>query len=1508
MYLWGTTANDGDDYAVIYSRNGTSRLTFADHYSIVYNTGGSRGSLGSDEVIYNYAEMHFYETGTSNEVNMNGMLYCNDLDDKEGWAVTDASESSYHATTDTKLEIANDKYVTGTYDNSSADDSEFYVLFKSDTSNPLTMSYKSRCQASSLSDDNYTVTYNIRDTGDGTPSGVSTGTYKTFKAGHYIDTKDVASALFYGADFNEDQGGYYGMGGYAFSGWHSSTSTLSTAGLRPYSSSGLYTGTTSTQSNVTVYGTFYKPELEITKTADKTSYEYDSDITYTINVSQTETDTDYENNSMTLQAIGAQVTDTLPDELKLNSASSAKGGTVSTNGNSFTVSYGSGAGDAMSDTITVNATIVAEGTDDIKISNTATASSTKGYCDTVTSTSTVNVLAPVLEIEKSADKAIPDAYMYNDPDDPASCVVTYTLKVQQTKSGISAHNTVITDTIPNELELVSVTADNGTVAEINGNSFTLNYGDLAYGDTATITITANTVSYGEDIPNTAYANADHAKEVSDSANIRIIVPDIEIVKTADEYEYYVGDEVNYDIMVELADDSECEAKGFVISDTLPEGLEIVGTPTVTCQNNEKMATHATVTVSDDKKSFTVEWPVNSSYYLTSADVIYIHVTAACTEDVANNTVENVAMVTALNTPDEPEDEADVDVIEPELSITKMADKVNYAIGDEITYTITVTQDQPDVDAYNVIVSDDLPTYMELVSVSAANTSVNGTKGAVSRYGNNSFIVTYEKLSYGEEAVITVKAKALTNHDGIVNSATADADNTYEPVEDEATVNVLLPELAITKLATPSSYSQTDTVTYEIEVSQTVADLTAYDVVVSDTLPDELTLLNVESDGDVSIHNNSFTVTFGELSYGADELITVTASADEVGEEIWNTAYASGYADTAETTPVKDVQDDAKISIRRPGLNVLKDAEYGPYYPDDEVTYTLTVYNNAEADDGVPTAYNVVVSDELPDGMTLVDVVSVDGEVEINGNAFTVAFASVAPGESHDITVTATVEDSAANTTVTNIVTVTSDNADPVDDYVDIAVIKPVLEIEKTADKAIYSVDEDVTYTITAEQTVSGVTAENVVITDTLPEGMALKDIQMKEVSGTVYVDGEIYSAADAEADEADEAYADVDDTEAGIDDAEAEDAADDAAIADGGTEIRIEIPELRYGETAVIEVTVTATQAGEDITNTAYITADHADDEDDDADVTVLQPALSVTKTVDFFDHFESDEAVYTIVVSQTVEGAEAYDVFVYDALPEGLTLVDVSTLGPIGEVSIDGNTLIVSYGTLSYGNDAEITVTATVDPEYTDRVIDNVATAHASNVPDDPEDDAEVEFMDPALEITKVSDKAVYDVGDEVTYVITVTQTVEDEYETDVVVTDEIPTGLTVNHVKLEGVEGSVSQLDNDITVTIPKLSYGEEAVVTVRATVGESLAEQNVTNVAAAKGGHTDEATDDAVISVNEMPEETPAAAIGGSNGGSSGSAKTGISALPIALAAIAGLIAVLAIVFVVRRRRTA
>ncbi len=327
------------------------------------------------------------------------------------------------------------------------------------------------------------------------------------------------------------------------------------------------------------------------------------------------------------------------------------------------------------------------------------------------------------------------------------------------------------------------------------------------------------------------------------------------------------------------------------------------------------------------------------------------------------------------------------VASADLSITKTdsADPVN--AGDSLTYTVTVDNAGPDT-ATNVVVTDTLPAGVTLVSTSGCTEDPNGVPmcslGDIAAGGSASYTIM---VSVDAATVGTITNMAS------VASDTDDPDTGNNMVSEDTTV-IAIADLSITKADSVDPVIAGTQLTYTIDVSN-AGPSTAVNVVVTDNLPAGVSL--VSTSGCAEDPSGAPTCSLGDIAGGGSASYTITVDVDEdFTGTLSNTASVTsatndpntGNNSATETTVVNAEAD----------LSITKADNADPVVADDPLTYTINVSNA-----GPSTAVNVVVTDNLPAGVTLV---STSGCAEDPSGTPACSLGDLASGASasYDITV------------------------------------------------------------------------------------------------------------------------------------------------------------------------------------------------------------------------------------------------------------------------------------------------------------------------------------------------------------------------------------------------------------------------------------------------------------------------------------------------------------------------
>jgi uncharacterized repeat protein (TIGR01451 family) len=415
----------------------------------------------------------------------------------------------------------------------------------------------------------------------------------------------------------------------------------------------------------------------------------------------------------------------------------------------------------------------------------------------------------------------------------------------------------------------------------------------------------------------------------------------------------------------------------------------------------------------------------------------------------------------------------VQALAGDLVITKTPDAASVSAGDQIGYTITVTNNGAGT-ATGVKVTDTVPTNAGLGwSIDAANTTGTWTlSGGVLSFGGASGV----SLAPGASVHVHITSATSAATCGIVNnSASASSTNDGSPSVGPVAITVNCPDLNVTKLVAtgdddfgPTSQALAgDTLNYRITISNTGA-AAATNVPVSDdisALLDHATY-NADCSNSCSFAAETLTWTIPTIAAGGSVTLTFSVELDAtfptgttnlpnvvvVTGTGSNCAAASTDPDCDTTTTVSEsiLSVDKSVTGNTGGID--PDLDVPAANVGDTLTYTL-------AYTGAGPLGGAVITDVLPQGIAYVQgsaeagdngsdftFVSYDDETRTltwRGNGEDGSIPDPADGDvTYQVTVLATAPELAQP--LVNVATIDSDQTPADEDIQPIAVLAPPL--------------------------------------------------------------------------------------------------------------------------------------------------------------------------------------------------------------------------------------------------------------------------------------------------------------------------------------------------------------------------------------------------------------------------------------------------------------------------------
>ncbi|TWU38935.1 hypothetical protein Q31b_40130 [Novipirellula aureliae] len=692
-----------------------------------------------------------------------------------------------------------------------------------------------------------------------------------------------------------------------------------------------------------------------------------------------------------------------------------------------------------------------------------------------------------------------------------------------------------------------------------------------------------------------------------------------------------------------------------------------------------------------------------------------------------------------------------------LSLSKTVSVANPTVGQNVTFNLTVDNAGPD-SATGVQVTDLLPPEFAFVSSNptAAYNSTTGvwTVPSIPSTGSQSLSIVATVVSAdanGNAAEITASDQFDPN--STPNNGANDEDD-YATI----TVSPQTVDIVLTKTIDNAAPNVGDTVTFVVTVVN-LGPSAATGVSVHDLLPAGLSFdTNAPSQGVVTSQgmydraSGIWEVGTVEVGEANAETLTMVATVTAAGERS-NVAEVITIDQTDTTsTPGNgdpDEDDQASVVFNTPvvDLSITKTVTNPTPNVGENFSFVIRLDNQ-----NASTATGVRVTDIIQTPIEVISSSTNDGTV-YDPSTGVWEVGNVAVDENPELTIIARINSPTPVTNTARISAVDQADADTADDSATVSVTPKSIDLSltKSVDNARPVAGETVVFTVDVANAGPS-DATGVVVADTLPAGLTLVSADTTTASG---------AATTAE-----------------------------YIPASGrwmvGTVTPTEIQRL------ILTATYNATSQ---VTNTAEVIAANEFDVDsqpnndipgqDDQDSVVLSPAtadLSLTKTVDNGVPNVNQSVVFTIVVSNG-NNDPASGVVVRDLLPSGLEFVGItpdtadydalSGVWTIGDLDANSSATLqieaIPRSNQLFNNVAEIIEADQFDPD---------SQVNNGDLDEDDQDEVQIQPQQIDLSLTKTIDKERPNVGEEVEFLLTVSNAGPSD-ATGVFVTDSFPAGV---------------------------------------------------------------------------------------------------------------------------------
>ena len=742
------------------------------------------------------------------------------------------------------------------------------------------------------------------------------------------------------------------------------------------------------------------------------------------------------------------------------------------------------------------------------------------------------------------------------------------------------------------------------------------------------------------------------------------------------------------------------------------------------------------------------------------------------------------------------------------TISKSFGASSILLNNTTSLSFTITNPNATASLTGVGVTDSLPSGLKVATPNGLIGSCGGgTITAVA--GSGSVSLSGATLGASTSCTFSVNVIGTTAGTQVNTTGNVTSTNGGPGGTATATVTVVVPQLTVTKTASPNPFIVGQPASYTITVQNTGTATTTANITIADTLPIGITLATAVGTNWTCTGTTVLSCTFtGTLAVNASTVLTLNVNVDTTATTGTNSATASGGGDPTCPVAARCTGTTPTVTVTAPQLTVTKSASPNPFIVGQPASYTVTVQNTGTA----TTIGSITIADTLPTGITLATAVGTNWSctgTTVLSCTFTGTLATSA-----STTLTLNVNVGSTATSGTNSATA-SGGGDPTcpatarctGTTTTVNVTAPQLTVTKAASPNPFTVGQPASYTVTVQNTGTATTFGSITIADTLPTGITLATAVGTNWSctGTTALSCTFTGTLAASVSTTLTLNVIVGATAT---------SGTNSATASGGGDPTCPATSRCTGTTPTVPVNASAD--------------------------------IALAKLVDNATPNVGDTVTFTVMASD-LGPSDATGVAVTDALPSGLTFQ--SATPSVG--SYNSGTGLWTIGNLANGNSETLTIVAVVTQPG---MITNTATVTASNQfdPNTSNNSAAASLnATPSadVQVNKTVNNATPNVGSNVTFTITATNAGPDA-ATGVVITDLLPAGLSfVSAIP----SGTTTYTSGTGQWNIGNLGNGGSETLTIVATVTQPGAITNTATKTAENEHDPVTANDQSGVTIN-------------------------------------------------------
>ncbi|MFB5689971.1 isopeptide-forming domain-containing fimbrial protein [Bacillus cereus] len=787
------------------------------------------------------------------------------------------------------------------------------------------------------------------------------------------------------------------------------------------------------------------------------------------------------------------------------------------------------------------------------------------------------------------------------------------------------------------------------------------------------------------------------------------------------------------------------------------------------------------------------------------------------EAKAGETIVNKAVVSEPNGQTEhPEEKITPDYKYGKVDVEKSVTNQTPKLGEEVEYRITFYNTVENGKLEKVLVEDTLPKGVEYVKDSLKAEGIKPEPVEL-KVEDGKVMAKYPEITDTEKRSIVFKVKVKDSAkvgEAIVNKAIA-KDPKNEPVESKVVITPQSKkgEIAATKVVNNKKPKLGEEIEYRISFHNTVENGKLEEVRVEDTIPKGLEYVenSIKAEGEapgpveLAVENGIVKAKYIDIMDMKERSIVFKVKVKEeakVDKEIVNKAIV----DDTKNPPIepeeritpqhKDGIIDSKKTVDNPSPKLGEEVEY-------RISFKNTVENGK--------LEKVIIEDTIPNGLEYVKgSEKAEGDkpaplkLSVKDGKVIAEYENITDMKERSIVFKVKVKEEAEVGKEIINKAIVDDMKHPKEPE---AKITPLhkdgkIKAKKSVNNETPKLGEEVEYRISMKNTVKYGKLTDVIIEDTLPEGLEYVENSLKaEGAGTDSVElkfenGKVMAK-----------YPEIMDTE------------------ERSIVFKVKVKEgVTVGKKIINKATIDDSQ-NKPVNPTAEIIPQYKDGK------------IEAKKMVNNETPKLGEEVEYRISFKNTVEDGKLAEVKIEDTLPEGLEYVENSVKAegskpdPV-ELKFENGKVMAKYPEITDTEERSITFKVKVKDEVKigKKIVNKAIIDDTKNEPETPTAEITPQHKDGKVEAKKTVNNETPKLGEEVEYRISFKNTVENGKLAEVTIKDDLPNGLEYvkDSLRAEGSKPDPVELkvkDGKVIAKYPEIMDTEERSIVFKARVKEEF-----------------------------------------------------------------------------------